>query len=236
MPLRHAVIVTAAGSSSRFNGSSEANSKKKEYLELGGKSILCRAVEPFLEAEGLAFVLVTYREGDLETVSSLLGNLDIEKNHPKTRLVFVKGGPTRQASVFNALETLYDLSKDCPVDLVSIHDGARPFVSVKLVTDCLKAASETGGACPCIRVSDTLVRVDKDGLLCGRLSREGVCRVQTPQTFCFPDIYFAHCKADPDKAYTDDTEIFMDFGKKVCFVEGDEKNIKITYSQDIKEI
>ncbi len=229
--MRHAVIVTAAGSSRRFNGPNQT-SQKKEFLSIAGEPVLCRAIRPFLETEGLVALVVTYRKGDLEEVREIVSKLDLSG----VTTMFVEGGDTRQASVFNGLKALHARAKELDISLVSIHDGARPFISGnKLVKSCLEKAAEVGGACPCIRVTDTLVKVGEDGLLCGRLSRDGVCTVQTPQTFRFPDIYLAHCNARTDKAYTDDTEIFMDWGGSVGFVQGDPANRKITFAGDLKE-
>ena len=231
MKARHAVIVTAAGSSRRFNGQNQT-SQKKEVLMLGDEPVLCRSIRPFLETEGLVAIVVTYRKGDVQAVWDMVSKLDLKG----IDLLLVEGGETRQESVFNGLKALYDKRKQLDISLVSIHDGARPFLKgSKLVESCLETADRVGGACPGLRVTDTLVRIDSEGLFCGRLSREGVCSVQTPQTFRFPDIYEAHCKAVPDKAYTDDTEIFMDWGGKVGFVPGDPDNRKITFAEDLKE-
>ena len=110
-----------------------------------------------------------------------------------------------------------------------------PFITKELIERCLLTAERTGGSCPCIRVTDTLVKVDEQGLVCSRIARDGVCTVQTPQIFRFPEIYLAHLNAKPGKTYTDDTEIFMDAGGKVGFVQGDPDNRKITYAADLRE-
>lgn len=226
----HAVIVTAAGSSTRFNASS-GSKVKKEFLSIGSEPILAMAVKPFLHVPGLCMVAVTYREGDLDEVRSIVEPLIAGKNSPE--VIYVKGGATRQESVFNALKALYECRKSGDIKLVSIHDGARPFITSDLVKACLDAAEARGGACPCIRVTDTLVRIGDDGLMCARLDRSGVCTVQTPQTFRFPDIYRAHEAAGQNAGYTDDTGIFMDWGGKVAFVQGSADNRKITYASDI---
>ena len=227
-----AVIVTAAGSSRRFNSSDE-NSVKKEFLSIGSVPVLCRAISPFLEIPGLAVLVVTYREGELEEVRKLVLQTPGLEDRPDVEVLFAVGGATRQESVFNGLKALDVCKKRDEVEIVGIHDGARPFIDTSLVKECFDVASRVGGSCPCIRMTDTLVRVDEDGLLSERLSREGVCTVQTPQCFRFPDILSAHEAADPHKAYTDDTEIFMDWGGKVAFVQGNPKNRKITYATDL---
>lgn len=228
----HAVIVTAAGSSTRFNASSSGAPVKKEFVSIGNEPVLAMAIRPFLEVPGLKVVAVTYRDGDLDAVKGITG--PVLSDRSDVEVLYVKGGDTRRRSVFNALQALYDCRFRDDIGLVSIHDGARPFVSASLVRACLDAAEAHGGACPCIRVTDTLVKVGDDGLLSCGISREGVCTVQTPQTFRFPDIYRAHLEADAGRDYTDDTGIFMDWGGKVAFVQGEAANRKITYSSDLK--
>lgn len=271
--VRHAVVVTAAGSSRRFNDNSCGQSKnavKKEFLSInaqcgsqsGAQSILEMAIRPFLAVSGLVCVVVTYRDGDLETVKNILANLraEIKSGNFSCKcsdgfcdIYFVKGGETRQESVFNALSFLYENQEKFAIDYVSIHDGARPFVDSALIQACLDKAVSVGGACPGVGVTDTLVKVDEDGILCGRLDRSGAFGVQTPQTFRFPDIYRAHCRAagyesgseceqsrgcegkrQGAKVYTDDSEIFMDFGGKVGIVPGSSRNRKITFAKDIE--
>ena len=242
MPACHAVIVTAAGSSSRFNATSQTSESKfqvkKEFLTLNGKSILANAIEPFLSVKGLALVVVTYRKDALEETKESLKKLVLPIG---VSLIFVEGGQTRQQSVFNALRALSQINeqRQLGIELVSIHDGARPFVKKETIEACLNAALEKGGAAPCVPVSDTLVKVE-NGLLCGCVDRTNVYGVQTPQTFKFPEIYQAHVRAsekiNDGLIYTDDTQIFKDYGFQVAIVEGDPKNKKITYPKDLKEL
>ena len=235
--VRYAAVVTAAGSSSRFNADSHGSAGvKKEFLSLDGIPVLAHAVKPFLEVPGLAAVVVTYKAGCLEETRDSLKCLDV---YGKVPVFFVKGGETRQSSVFNALSFLKGLWDDgLRFELVSIHDGARPFVSKDVIEACLDAAFRCGGAAPCVPVSDTLVRVS-DGFFSERLDRTGVCGVQTPQTFRFPEIYEAHVKARDlvdgvGSVFTDDTQIFMEFGGRVAAVTGSPKNTKITYRNDLE--
>lgn len=228
-----AVIVTAAGSSRRFNPNPDS-SVKKEFLAIDSLPVLCRAIRPFLQASDLSVLAVTYREGELEEVRKLVLQTPGIEDNSNLEILFVVGGATRQESVLNGLKAINKCKKHSDISLIGIHDGARPFVDAALIKACFSAAEETGGSCPCIRATDTLVHVDADGILDGRLSREGVCTVQTPQCFRFPDILKAHEAADPNKAYTDDTEIYMDWGGRVAFVQGSRNNRKITYASDLQ--
>ena len=222
-----AVIVTAAGSSRRFNSSSE-NSVKKEFLSIDSVPVLCRAIRPFLEISDLSALVVTYREGELEEVRKLVLQTSGLEDRTDIEVLFVVGGATRQESVFNGLKALDGCKKHDEIEIVGIHDGARPFVDKALIKECFAAASKVGGSCPCIWMTDTLVRVNSEGLLSERLFREGVCTVQTPQCFRFPDILRAHEAAASGKAYTDDTQIFTEWGGQVAFVQGNPGNRKIT--------
>ncbi len=237
--MRHAVIVTAAGSSSRFNSDSQGSSDiKKEFIKLQDETVLASAIRPFVYVEGLVAVVVTYREGLREETEQCLKQIEIPS---RIKQYLVQGGATRQESVFNALQLLRNLQtkESCDIDLVSIHDGARPFVTKEVIENCLKTAYEMGGAAPGLPMSDTLVKVE-NGLITKRLDRSNIYGVQTPQTFRFPEIYQAHVaakkKTNDGLIYTDDTQIFTDYGFQVAIVKGDPKNKKITYRSDLEKI
>ena len=233
--MRHAVIVTAAGSSSRFNSTLNSTNKvKKEFLMLGDEPVLVSSVLPFVYVDGLVAIVVTYKEGLKKETEDCLSQVNLPA---RIKLYLVQGGETRQESVFNALKFLKD--ENLGLDLVSIHDGARPFVTKEVIENCLKTALQVGGAAPALPMSDTLVKVER-GLITARLDRSNIYGVQTPQTFRFPEIYQAHVaarkKTNDGLVYTDDTQIFTDYGFQVAIVKGDPKNKKITYSTDLEKI
>ncbi len=232
--MRHAVIITAAGSSSRFNNAQSSQGVKKEFVKFQDEAVLVRSIRPFLSVDGLVAIVVTYKKEFFDETIDCLKQLNI----PSTIKPFlVRGGSTRQESVFNALQLLNEEVKN--LELVSIHDGARPFVTKEVIEQCLKTASMVGGAAPALPMSDTLVQVE-NGIIVSRLDRSKIYGVQTPQTFCFSDIYKAHLaakeKAKAGLIYTDDTQIFTDYGFKVAIVNGDPKNKKITYPSDLEKL
>ena len=228
--MRHAVIVTAAGSSRRFNSQSSSN-VKKEFLTVDGESVLCRSIRPFLQTEGICALVVTYRKDDFQTVRDLVSTLDTSG----VKVILAEGGDTRQQSVFNGLKALYEIREELDISVVSIHDGARPYLDSALVRACIEEAERTGGACPCLPVTDTIVRIGKDGLMEKALDRESLRTVQTPQAFRFPDIYLAHLEAQGEAQFTDDTQIFIRRGGKVACVPGSAENRKITFAGDIAQ-
>ena len=131
-----ALIVTAAGSSLRFSSAFEdGESVKKEFLSIDGHTVLYRATEPFFEIPSLKAVVVTYKEDSLdETVVALEDLVDINT----IPMFFVKGGSTRQESVRLAVEKLKCVN--IPFDYVAIQDGARPYVTPKLIINILATA------------------------------------------------------------------------------------------------
>ncbi len=227
----HAVVVTAAGSSNRFNGSSEQDSVKKEFLSIDGHTVLYHAVKPFMEVPGCCLIIVTCPRGMENETGVALEDLVQQNEIP---LLITPGGDTRQASVSNALHQIAVM--DVPVRFVAIHDGARPWVTSDLIINTLATASVFGGAAPALPVADALKKIDENGVIVGAVERAGTVAIQTPQIFAYPTILEAHqAAAQTDKQYVDDTEIFSDFGGTVGICEGSPDNRKITWQQDIPD-
>lgn len=223
----NAVILTAAGSSQRFN-----SSVKKEFASLNGKSVLLNAALPFFEVPNLKVMIITYKSGTLDVTRSHVRPL-LDKKIP---ILFAEGGATRQKSVFNALQLLKD-HDEFDVEVVAIHDGARPFVTKDLIMDCMAYGKLFGSAAPAIAVTDTLVHVNEEGFIDGRLNRDGAYQIQTPQVFAWPDIYSAHLNAkNNNKSFTDDTQVFTEYGKQVAIVAGSAENKKITFAKDLPDL
>ena len=223
--MKTAVIITAAGSSDRFN----TNGVKKEFATLNGHSVLFNSVYPFTRLDYVSFIVVTYKKGTLSQTKEVLENLTEKKE-----FIFVQGGSTRRESVLNALEKINEIHKD--TDFVGIHDGARPFVSESLIDRTFEKAFETGASAPVVNVRDTLVYMNEDSSFGSKVERDRVRAVQTPQVFRFSEILDCHRKADSSKLYfTDDTTVFTSCGKKVFPVEGDVRNIKITFAEDLEK-
>ena len=222
-----AVVITAAGSSTRMGGS-----VKKEYLPLGNGTVLSACIKAFEDAS-------TNTEHPFE-ISSLI--ITIPKNGIEQAVaavtpynpIFIEGGDTRQKSVFNALEQIKNTGT-LP-DYVLIHDGARPFVTPQLITRVLQTAYEFQASVPGVTPTDTIKGIDENGFIVSHLVRSSLTAVQTPQCFVFSKLYDAHKKAAGDYyAYTDDSEIWGRYCGNVKLVPGETKNIKITYPGDLEK-
>ncbi|WP_261794293.1 2-C-methyl-D-erythritol 2,4-cyclodiphosphate synthase [Treponema pectinovorum] len=234
-----ALILTAAGSSNRMGG------LKKEYLELNGGTVLSSAASVFLDTLGFSAVIVTFPHK--EDVNLL--KIEEEKSHKAvfsdervkkaaengTKFFFVPGGNNRQASVYNALLKLHSVFGENPA-LVFIHDGARPFVSKKIIVSTYALALENGCAAAGIEPVDTQKEIDEKGFITKHLVRSKMISIQTPQVFPLNELFQAHKKAQNSaKEFTDDTEIWDEFsnGQKIKVSTGESSNKKITFKQDL---
>lgn len=226
----HGVVLTAAGTSTRFT-SSGAVQQKKEFFLLDDRSVLYHAAEPFFSIPNLACFVVTYGEGLREETEAALDNLLFANTIP---IYLVQGGENRQESVLRGLEALHEHAPQ--VTYALIHDGARPWVSEKTIITTLAMATVFGGAAPTLPIHDAVKRVDSEGKITAHPDRTGLVTIQTPQIFRFPDILEAHRKAATStRSYLDDTEIFIDSGGTVGTTLGNIENRKITIAGDIPE-
>ena len=223
------IIITAAGSSTRMGGS-----VKKEYLPLGKGTVLSASVNAFEDACKNRFdllkIIITIPANNEEQALKAINPTD----ELKKKLAFVTGSDTRQKSIFNALEYVAQ-SGELP-KYVLIHDGARPFISPDVIQNVISGTVEYGAAAPGIKSTDTIKEIDDKGFIVKHLERSHLTAIQTPQGFVFEKLYDAHKKAAADaREYTDDSEIWGKYAGPVKLVEGDPKNIKITYPGDLEK-
>ncbi|MBQ0072378.1 MAG: 2-C-methyl-D-erythritol 4-phosphate cytidylyltransferase [Spirochaetales bacterium] len=222
-----ALVITAAGSSERFN-SGRTTTVKKEYLEVGGHTVITSALRPFLSFQSLKGIVITLPRGHEENMKEALSEILPSVTVP---LFFVYGGSTRTESVRNAVLKLKEA--DLPFSYIAIHDGARPFVSEEIIQETLSRAEEVGGAAPGLIVSDAVKRIGKNGLVEENLDRSGMVRVQTPQVFEKTLITRLYEEMDLSQSYPDDIELYTRNGGRCMITKGSEDNKKITYLDDI---
>jgi 2-C-methyl-D-erythritol 4-phosphate cytidylyltransferase len=141
----------------------------------------------------------------------------------------VCGGMERQDSVYAGLRALHP-----PPDVVAIHDGARPFVTIDRITAVVAAGTEHGAAILAVCPRDT-VKTDAAGFVGKTLNRQTLWNVQTPQVFRYELAVRAHEQARQDGVYdTDDAALVERLGQRVKVVEGNSENIKVTIPADLR--
>lgn len=209
-------VIPAAGSGSR------AGFEKNKILQkYDGIPVLQRTVSAFAAAEQIGKIIVCIRECDRAEISALLSDF--------TGVCLICGGATRTESVKNALEFL--AKEQTPPDYVLIHDAARPFVSTKIIRDCIETVRAFGSAVCSLPCTDTLVSAS-NGMVNGKLDRESTFLVQTPQGFSFPQLLAAYRKITPQDVFTDDAGVFAKYIAPPRLFTGERANIKLTFRED----
>ena len=201
----------------------------KQLLTLGGKTLIERCVAAFDEAPGIDEILVVMARGYTEPVKAML----TDAGYRKVTAV-IEGGETRPDSTRVALAAIAATAPgDCGVLL---HDAARPLVDQRIIADCVAVLRVHDAAGVAVPASDTMVVTD-NGVMQSMPRRETLLRCQTPQCFRLPVIIRAHelAAADPGFAPTDDCGVVLRYlpDVDVHIVPGSERNIKITYAQDL---
>ena len=216
---RFAVILPAAGKSSRFR-----DKEKKVFANIDGRAVWLRTAELFVNRQDVVQTLVVVAPEDQDLFrgryGAHLGLLGIE---------VVAGGTERFDSVGNALARLRD-----EVELVAIHDAARPCLPPSLIDDVFTAGARTGAVLLAVPVADTVKRGDDAGKVEATVSRKGLWLAQTPQVFRRDWLLDAHARRrqlGPD--VTDDAQLIEAAGHPVYLVTGSSTNIKITTREDL---
>ena len=210
--MRTAAIIVAAGSGSRFGSESP-----KQFLEINGKPVIAHTIERFEGArsvDSIVVVLASDRAAQFDT-------------SPFRKIVsVVAGGDFRAASVRNGLDAL-----SADTEVVAVHDGARPLVTVEEIEATIAKAKETGAACLVAPLTDTIKSV-RGGEIAATLDRDKLRRALTPQVFKREVLLAAFENADLAAA-TDECYLVEKLGHPITIVEGSPRNIKITHPEDL---
>jgi 2-C-methyl-D-erythritol 4-phosphate cytidylyltransferase len=221
---RAAAVVLAAGSGVRVGA--ELN---KVYLPLAGRRVVSWSLWAFGRVPEIGTLVLVARPEDGQLVEWVL-----DREPPDVPVEVVHGGETRQESELRALRRLASRIDDGTVDVVLLHDAARPLVSPALIAGVLHAAREHGGAVPGLPAED-IVSVDGDGNIAEELALDTAIRVQTPQGFDAGPLLEAYEQAAREGFAGTDTASCMErfSAVPVHWVRGDQSNFKITYPHDL---
>ena len=213
------VVIVAAGTGSRMN-----MGINKQFIKLEGKEIIAYTIEKFYNNSNIEDVVVVVKEDESEFFKKEI--LD-KYNFKNVKIAY--GGKERQDSVYNGLKLL-----DEKCDVVLIHDGARPFVSDKIIDKSIEEAKEHKAIVVGVPVKDTIKVIDNDKNIVDTPNRSVLWAVQTPQTFDYNILIDAYKDAFKNKFYgTDDAMLVERIGYKVKMLEGSYNNIKITTQEDL---
>ena len=217
-------VILAAGSGSRTGLSTP-----KQFLLLGGKIVLEHSVQTFNDHPGIDQVVIVTSPEFISKVESI-----VKANNWKKVTVVLPGGKERFDSSLAAVRYF----SDKPDMVMLFHDAARPLVSAEIITDTLKAMETYDAVDVAIPAVDTIVQCDKEGTCMESIQdRSLLWRMQTPQGFRQRTIAKAYGIAlkDPQFTATDDCGTVLRYllDVKVGIVRGSERNIKLTYADDL---
>ncbi len=213
-------IIAAAGHGRRL-----ASEVPKQFLEIGGVSLLQRSVAAFCAVPRVTALVIVTRAEAVEDVTRTLAT----GGRPAT---VVAGGATRQASVAAAFERVTP-----ETDYVMVHDAARPFVAPALIERTLDAAIESGAAIAALGAQDTIKLAEGDDgqrFVARTIPREQVCLAQTPQAFRREVLAAAIRLGQSGAIATDESALAELGGARIRLVEGDVLNFKVTTESDLR--
>ena len=222
--MRTVAVVLAGGMGQRFGGD-----RPKQMQVLAGRTLIEHSVAAFEQAPGVDSITIVMPAG----LDGPARQQFVAASHPKVTRV-IEGGTTRTDSTRCAIASLGE--DECNV---LFHDAARPLLDQRIIADCVSALAADRAIGVAVPSADTIVEV-ADGVVTGMPRRDTLARCQTPQGFRLSVIRRAYELADADPSFTlrqatDDCGVVLRYlpDVPVRLVQGSERNIKITYTDDL---
>ena len=207
-------IITAAGSGRRFG-------EAKQFKKLHGKPLYEYSLDIFIKSRLFDEVILVIPTDNQEKLQK-----EIKRKYG-SQVNLVIGGLDRQDSVKNAIQ-----NSNPKVDLVVIHDAARPFITKTLIEKCISACETSDGAIIAMQPHDT-IKFSKDNIVEKTIDRSNIWMAQTPQAFNKQKILEAYSSREfDDLIITDESSLMEKLGYKIMIVPGTGKNFKITTFDD----
>ena len=211
--MKTTAVIVAAGSGSRFNSETP-----KQFLEIAGKPVIVHAIERFEAAASVDEIVLVVTVEHSER---------IDTSPFKKLKSIVPGGTSRAQSVRSGLMAISEGTQ-----IVAVHDGARPLVTVDEIERTIKKAEQTGAACLVAPVTDTIKSIRGDEIS-GTLDRSKLRRALTPQAFKVELLRKAFEGVELDDTVTDECYLVEKLGHPIAIVEGSSRNMKITHTEDL---
>ena len=219
-------VIFAGGVGSRMNSK---DAKPKQFLEMHGKPIIIHTLEVFEMHPEIDAIVISCKKEWISYLQKLIVRYGIKKVRN-----IVEGGETGQISIYNALVAAKSIVTD-EKSIVLIHDGVRPLITPKTITDNIKSVISNGSAITSVKVKETVLVVEEDNSISYIPSRTNSRLARAPQSFWIDDILNLHYKALEEgiNDFIDSCSMMQYYKKKLFLVEGPEENIKITTPEDL---
>ena len=213
-------ILLAGGVGSRFG-----TEVPKQFAKVAGKKVIEHTLDVFERHPSIDYIIIVVNPYYVEEVK----NIVIRNKYSKV-IKILGGGKTRQESSYIGISSIEDEEA-----FVVIHDAVRPFISYRILDDCIDSLKYYDAVDVAIPATDTIIEVDENFLITNIPDRKRMWRGQTPQCFKLSVIKKAHEKAKEEGFVgTDDCGLVLRYNLgEIYVVKGDRRNIKITYPEDI---
>lgn len=209
-------IILVAGNSTRFG-----QNRNKNFEIIEGKEVLLYSLEKFNENDLVKNIMIVCKKDEEAVVRKIASKITLNKE-----IQYITGGTTRQESVYNAI-TKTDSN------IVIIHDGARPMIKDRFITECIEEMDNFKGVSIAVKSKDTIKITDDNGIVKETTLRKNTWVIQTPQCFDRELLLEMHEKFKGDETVTDDCMLMERSGSKVKLIEGEYSNIKVTTYDDV---
>lgn len=222
--------IVAGGIGSRMN----VAGMPKQFLPLGKseKPIIIHTLEKFILCDDLDYIYLGVHKEWVEYMEILIKKYKIESN----KLFITEGGAERNLTILNIIDEIEKNHGEDENHIIVTHDAVRPFVTLRMIKENIKAAIEFGASDTVVEAIDTIIESTDGEFLTSVPKRSNMYLGQTPQSFNmknFKDIY-NDLSNEEKELLTDACKVFAFRNKRVKLVRGDAFNIKITTTSDYK--
>ena len=217
-------VIFAGGVGKRMN----SRVKPKQFINVYGKPIIIHTLEIFENHEEIDAIVVACLESWIPYLKELLEKFNIHKV-----VKVVPGGASGQESIYNGLAAAEEIAAG-EKSIVLIHDGVRPLIHAKTISDNIASVKEHGSAITSVKVKETVLVVSEDNSIDSVPKREDTRLARAPQSFYLDEILAAHRKSMEENlpGFIDSCSLMQHYGKKLYLIEGPQENIKITTPDD----
>ena len=218
-------VIFAGGVGSRMH----SKERPKQFLEMYNKPIIIHTLEHFQNHPMIDAIVVVCIESWISYLNELLYKFRIEKVKK-----VVPGGETGQLSIYHGLKAAKEVANEEKA-VVLIHDGVRPLITEKLITNNIEAVRRYGSAITTAKVKETILVVnEQDSSIDYVASRDNFRLAKAPQSFWLDEILSAQEKAlaKGERDWIDSCTLMQEYGFKMHLIDGPSQNIKITTPED----
>ena len=200
----------------------------KQFLKLHNKPIIIHTLELFENHPEIDAIVVSCVSGWVGYLNDLVNKYNLKKVRK-----IVPGGETGQESIYNGLKAAEEVGNR-DKDIVLIHDGVRPLINKKTISDNIASVLVHGSAITCVKAKETIVEVDENEGIVDIPDRAQARLARAPQSFYLNDILNAHERAISENRFDfiDSCSMLTHYGKKLYLIDGPQENIKITTPDD----